>query len=135
MARDNDWKRKRELEDESEELDKAIKVGRTLDSPSPRLDSNPTEEKIIELMDRAEPLIDQLNTLYNLFKTGTEKLPPLERRKQLDQTMITLQSMSKPTLSLQFRFNGLQARYGLHCEKWDKLIRDIEKGKKTPYIR
>ncbi len=86
-------------------------------------------EKVNELVQRAEPLIEQINNLYNQFISGAEKLPPTERRKQLEQTMVQLQYISKPTPAILFRCNTLEAHYLTYRDKWDKLMRDLEAGK------
>ncbi len=85
--------------------------------------------KIDELLARATPLIEQVNALYNQYIAGVESRPPLERRKHLDQVMQTLQSMAKPTATLQFRSSNLQSSYMTHKDRWDRMMKDLESGK------
>ncbi|MGZ3709841.1 MAG: hypothetical protein ACXVBC_13050, partial [Bdellovibrionota bacterium] len=85
--------------------------------------------KFEELVARAEPMIEQLNNLYNMWASGAEKIPPIERRKQLDQIMVTLTLMGKPTSATQFRFSALNSTYITFRDRWDRLIRDFESGK------
>ncbi len=93
-------------------------------------------EKLLELMDRVEPLMEQVHQLYSQFFNGVERLPPLERRKQLEQVMNTISMMAKPTQALRFRFRTVQTRFTSFCEQWDRKIRDLESGKLVrPVIR
>jgi len=86
-------------------------------------------DKFEELVERAGPMIDQLNNLYNMFFAGAEKLPPIERRKQLDQILNALTLMPKATANQRFRFATLQNQYITFRDKWDKQIKDLEAGK------
>lgn len=86
-------------------------------------------EKINELIGLAEPMIEQLNNLYNRFLAGAEKIPPNEQRKRLDQLMNTVQIMTKPTGAIQFKCNTLYAHYVSFRDRWDKQMRDLEVGK------
>jgi hypothetical protein len=132
MARDDQdaWKRFREREDEQENEKTNQKV---LEVKFPSLGkSNKVEvssDRFDEFLSRADPLIEQINNLYNMYIAGVEKTPPLQKRKILDQVMASLQGMSKPTPSARFKFNSMQSRYLVHKDRWDKLIRDLESGK------
>ena len=86
-------------------------------------------EKLVELLDRVEPLMEQVHVLYSQFFSGVERVPPLERRKQLDQVMNSISLMGKPTQVLQFRFRTIQTRYRTFCEQWERRLRDLESGK------
>jgi hypothetical protein len=135
MARDSSFderRKQRELEDEQERLEKeSRKAGLLAGRPSgmSRSTGDATSDKLMELFQRAEPLIEQLNNLYNQYLAGVESRPPLERRKILDTTMATLQAMAKPTPAYQFRFTTLNASYVTHRDRWDRLIKDLEMGK------
>ena len=86
-------------------------------------------DRLHALVERAEPLIEQLNNLYASYIAGVDKIPPTERRKQLDQTMTALQLSAKPTRALAFRIDGLQSKYISYRDRWDKLMKDLESGK------
>ena len=86
-------------------------------------------EKYEEQLARVEPMILQLNNLYNQFIAGAERSPPTERRKQLDQMMAGLQLASKPTPTAQFKFQSLWTQYKTNADRWDKLMHDLETGK------
>lgn len=127
------WRRLREREDaEEREREKAsdreeaqanrpgFKIPQKLDAELARIE---------ELLDRAEPLIEQLENLYKIYLAGIEKRPPIERRTYLDRTMEMITVMAKPTRALQFRCNTLHARYVTHKDRWDKLLKAYEGGK------
>ena len=85
--------------------------------------------KIDELVERAEPLIEQVNSLYGMYLSGLEKLPPNERRRQLETLMTQLLQMHKPNSAYKFRIETVNAKFNLFREKWDRIIRDLESGK------
>jgi len=85
--------------------------------------------KIDELIARAEPLIEQVNNLYAQFVSGAEKLPPHERRKQLDQLLSQLQLIQKPNATYNFKVSTLHARYVTMRDRWDRMMKDVESGK------
>ncbi len=119
---DDPWRRLRDKEDDEEDGGLTSRHGV---AQTPKDSSN---EKLVELIQRAEPMIEQLNNLYNMYFAGAEKRPPIERRSQLDQLMATLQLMSKPTPALQFRFSTLQSQYITHRDRWEKLLKQHEKS-------
>lgn len=118
-------KRRREREDEAERLEeeKREKLAEAIETPDPT--------RILELMDRIEPLLEQVNMLYLQYVRGTEKRPPLERRKQLDQIMNTITLMGKPTQAIQFRYNSIHSTYVSYRDKWERMLKDLENGKVT----
>ncbi len=128
MAKEDDeaWRRRRDRELEREQEEEEEKEHQLNESSSKPV--GPSTDRFEELIKRAEPMIEQLNNLYNMFISGAERLPPTERRKQLDQVMLSLQHVSKPTLSAQFRYNAVRYKYTSHSERWDKILRNLEKG-------
>lgn len=86
-------------------------------------------KKLVELMERAEPLIHQINGSYNMWMQGVERNPPRDRQAQLDRMMETLTMMAKPTPAYRFKFQNIQATYNMFRQKWERLIADIESGK------
>lgn len=86
-------------------------------------------EKLLRTFDRVEPLMEQLNTLYNQYKVGLERTPPIQLRKQLDELFAALVYMQKPTAAYLYRYNTLYHRYNSYKEKWDRLVKDVESGK------
>jgi len=85
--------------------------------------------KLDELLQRAEPLIEQLNNLYAIYFAGVEKLPPNERRQQLEALMSQLSVMHKPNPTYRFRVDTLVTRFVTYKDRWDKLLKDLESGK------
>ena len=137
MGKDeSDWKRRREREDEEEAAAEAENLGKAVNS-STRAGANnldPTipkqnADKFDDLLQRADPMIEQLNNLYHMYAVGVESLPPIERRRNLDTVMLSLQMMPKLTPSSLFKYNSILSRYQSYKERWDKLIKDIESGK------
>lgn len=133
MARDSTFderRRQRELEDQQEAQDKAAQANRKATGGAlQRGTGDPEIDKLIELLTRAEPMIEQVNNLYNQYLAGIEARPPLERRKQLEQVMTTLQLMNKPTPAYQFRYSSLNMSYSSHRDRWDRLAKDLEAGR------
>ena len=113
-------------EDEKEELNLYKGAQARKETAAPEKVSG---EKFLEMLDRVEPSIQSLNNSYNQFIAGAEKLPPIEKRKALDQLMASLTSSPKPTQSLQFRFQTMWTQYRTYADKWDKLMKDLESGK------
>jgi hypothetical protein len=126
--REENWRRRREEEEDEEREYASRKRSGDDDDPS-------DSDRIRHLIEKSEPLIDQLNNLYNMFAAGIEKIPPIERRKQLDQTMATLLAMGKPTPSLRFQASAVQAKYTAFCERWDRLLKGLESGKRKRALK
>ena len=135
MARDYaEKKRQRDEEDEADALAQAAKKqvpggGNSWPTLDPQAAKAGGVEKLVELMERVEPLIDQLNALYQMYITGVESRPPTERRLNLDQIMTTLGLMAKPSASYQFRFQTILQSYHVHKDRWDRMCKDLETGK------
>jgi hypothetical protein len=128
MGEDEDKARKRlrEREDEQDARDNAEKAK---NSPHGKSNKEVVGEKLDELLLRADPLVEQLNNLYNIYISGAEQIPPTERRKNLDMIMVTLQMMSKPTPGALYKYTAIQAKYDTYRNRWDKLLKDLESGK------
>ena len=153
MAPKDGWSRLRDREEqeeqEREELLQSEILKRRLQGGGARRDvsgdlmseaalfeSSGVTEKLVELLDRVEPLLEQVNVLYAQFFAGVERSPPQERHKMLEQIMSSLTAMAKPTQILQFRFNTTRARYRTYCEQWSKKMKNLEAGKMArPLIR
>lgn len=88
-----------------------------------------TSAKIDELIHRAEPLVEQVNNLYTMFVQGVERLPPLEKRKQLEQLITTLQGVPKPNQTYSFRVTTVVNHFITFRDRWDKLMNDVDSGK------
>jgi Mg2+ and Co2+ transporter CorA len=91
------------------------------------IDMSDTEmQRLSDLLDRAVPLIEQVNSLYNQFKMGTERRPPNERQAHLDQVITAIQSMRKPTESARFRVRQLVSKYLAYKDRWDRILKAVE---------
>jgi hypothetical protein len=125
----DDWKRRREREDEEDELRAKRDQGKKGAQPS-TAQKPESSEQAEDLVTRAETLIEQINNLYQMFFAGVERLPPIEKRKQLEQVMQSLARAGKSSAANQFRISSIQSRFTSYLERWDKLLRDLESGKK-----
>jgi DNA repair exonuclease SbcCD ATPase subunit len=86
-------------------------------------------QKIEQLISQAEPLIDQVNNLYNQFATGVERLAPVQKRSQLEALINQLQATPKTNETYRFRVQSLVSRYSSMKDRWDRLLKDIDSGK------
>ncbi len=86
-------------------------------------------EKLSELLERAMPLIEQVNSLYNQYRCGVDKRPPNERRSNLDQVINSLQFMRKPSASARFRVRQVIAKYMAYKDRWDRIVAQMETGR------
>ncbi|HTL11410.1 MAG TPA: hypothetical protein VL588_02915 [Bdellovibrionota bacterium] len=141
---DRDWREKRDREEEKErewEAAKRLKQGNNGTPGGPAgggiggrgaagdINLDPASAKFDELIDRAVPLIEQLNNLYNMFFAGAEKRPPIERRKVLDQVIDTLTKIGKNTAAQRFKYQGVYQQYVTYRDRWDKKLKELEEGK------
>jgi hypothetical protein len=133
MAKDDDpWKRFRDREDEREE---PLRPTKNRDSSGRRIPESESEnyapgtDRLTHLLQQIEPMIEQLNNLYNQYLGGVDKFPPIERRKQLERLMEQLQEVPKPTQASQFRANSIRTHFQSYRDRWDRLLRDLEAGK------
>lgn len=126
MGIEDDIKKRREAkkryaaEDEAERRAKGAEL-----SSNEKL----TLDKLNELYDRAERLVEQVNNMYTQFFGGVENFPPKVRREQLDQLMSTIMLMAKPTEVYRFRYQSLSGTYVVYRNKWDRMMKDFEAGK------
>jgi hypothetical protein len=145
MPRDDDpWRRLREREEEEAAEKQQVKPNPKGVSPPGRA-LRPDEiareakggsaEKLVELIERGTPMLEQVNNLYNMYFSGAEKRAPIERRQQLDQIAQTVQLMAKPTPTLQFRATTFLSSYRSFIDRWDRLMKDLEKKAGRPGSR
>ena len=90
-------------------------------------------EKLSELLERATPLIEQVNSMYNQYRCGVDKRPPNERRATLDQVINSLQFMRKPTASARFRVRQVISKFLAYKDRWDRVMAMMETGK-DPFL-
>jgi hypothetical protein len=121
-----DAKKKYEREDAEEAARKNVEL-----STNDQL----TQEKLNELYDRAERMVEQVNGLYTQFFSGLEGHPPKVRREQLDQLMSALQIMPKPTEVYRFRYQSLNGTYIVYRNRWERNLKDLESGKLKRIVR
>ncbi len=122
-------RREREEREELEQRSEETELLKKQSTPQKIGSIEGNTDRLNEHITQAEPLIEQLNHLYNQFFSGAEKLPPTERRTQLEQVMNLIHLMSKPTVTIQFRCNTLWAHFVANRDRWDKKMKDFEMGK------
>lgn len=124
---DRDWRKRREREDEDEASYQSRVVQNRTGSPLNAKDGGPPLSSLQDLLDRIPPLIEQVNQLYNMYFSGAEKRPPVERRQYLDQCIAQLGAFPKPTQAAQFRATTLLQTYQTHKDRWDRLLKQRER--------
>jgi hypothetical protein len=125
MGIDDDIEKRRKKQREAERRAKDdTKSEITIDS-----NQRAVEDKLVELFDRAERMIEQVNALYAQYLTGLETNRPDVRRKQLDDLMASLVMMPKPTVIYRFRYQNINSTYVMFRERWDRNLKDLENGK------
>lgn len=131
VPRDDDdpWRRQRDREDE-EELPSLAKK-RALNQPAgvPADGKAVSDEKLLQLLEQVPKVIEQVNNLYQQFFSGVERVPPTERRKQLDQMALSIQMSPKVNAGLQFKANTIYQSYQSAKDRWDRMMKDLESGK------
>src|SRR5258708_2907731 len=114
MGIEEDIKKRREAKKRYEREDEAERANKKDDISS---NEQLTLEKLTELYDRAERLVEQVNALYTQYVAGVESQPPKVRREQLDQLMGAIQLMAKPTEVYRFRYQSLSGTYIVYRNK------------------
>lgn len=77
-----------------------------------------------------EHAIRQLGAAYDAFLYGSAARPPLEIRKQVDQTFRRLSASDPETAADEYRLTTLQTHYAALCERWERLQSEKEAGKR-----
>jgi hypothetical protein len=138
MAReDDDWKRRREREDEREreEAEEALKKrisGKAGSEPQiGKADPLQTHSASLDTtLEKVQSMIDQVDHLYGMYFSGVDKLPPIQVRSVLEQLMVSLQNQQKSTPAQKFKYSNLVSRFQAYRDRWDKKLKDLEKGRR-----
>jgi hypothetical protein len=69
---------------------------------------------------------------FNLYFLGEEKTPPAKEFARLKQQMNMLQNEKSSSVSSQFLTSSFFQRFAAYRNKWERLLRDIEEGRKKP---
>ncbi len=132
MARDEDFKERRRRE-EKEERDRAELEGTPQPARAvpgkPQADAPPPTGDTQTLFQQIEPMLEQLNNLYQMYANGVEKRPPTERRQLLETLITRVQESARATPALRFRLSTILASYQSHKDRWEKLLKAVEQGK------
>ena len=128
-AQDDPWKKFRERQEAEEQDSQKPSGSGSARSQLAQPIQGESSEKLNELIQRAETLIEQLNNLYGMFIARVEKIPPIVKRKQLGELMLTLQMTPKINPASLFKYNSVQAKYLAYCERWDRQVKGMESSK------
>ena len=141
MAREKSgWDRFRDREKEREEEERSklkketesVRLpGAAPSSQSPKSGNQQqgTDYILVELIQKAESLMEQIQGLYNMYVAGMERTPPVTHRKHLEDIAFKIQNAAKTSAGLKFRAQQFHAKYQTYKDKWDRLMKDIESGK------
>jgi hypothetical protein len=131
MAKSKDaWSRFRERDEQrDEEIKNQIEndLGGVKPGRAPGASSG--EAPVLDLIAKAEVMLEQIQNLYHMYISGLERLPPVTQRKLLEDIATKILAAPKPTAALSFRANSFTTKIQTYRDKWDKLMRDVESGK------
>ena len=121
-------RRFREREKEAEQEARVKKEQKNIQSQlSTNLEELADVQSFETLVQKIEPLMNQIQHGYHMYLLGIEKTPPVERRHLLAKWMKVVQKMEKNTARMKFQWIALQSRYITHEERWDKMTKSLEK--------
>lgn len=75
-----------------------------------------------------EIAIERLQSLYNQYFMGIEKLEPLIPKKAVERKMRDLRKVKFANTALRFRFQSQVQKYSTHMTHWRRICRQIEEG-------
>jgi hypothetical protein len=87
-----------------------------------------TPEAQASLLTEATTLLEQVDRLYSLYFNRVERRPPVEARQRLERLIASLGGVELNGAALQFRARGLQSSFATARERWDRLLRELEKA-------
>jgi hypothetical protein len=85
--------------------------------------------KVEDLGHQIEVLVEQVDRLYTMYFQRLEKLPPIQRRKVLEDLINQLDLEPKPTPQLRFKAQSARTKFLTYRERWDKKLKDMENSK------
>ena len=138
MAKEKDaWTRFREKEQERER-EEALKArdsvapnrsGGSLFSDSTSEIAAPNATALGHLVHRGENLLEQIQSLYNMYVAGQERTLPVAQRKQLEDLAAQIGIAAKPSVADRFRASQFNSKMTAYKDKWDRLAKDLEAGR------
>lgn len=76
--------------------------------------------------------ISLVDNKFHLYFLGEERTPPIKEFERLKQQVSILQNEKPSSVSGQFLTNSFLRRFAAYRNKWERLLRDIEEGRKKP---
>ena len=87
---------------------------------------SPEEEELAKL----EQDIELCRIRYDQYFTGLEKVPPELLRSRINKAIIKSKLGSARRAALRFRFMRLVQKFRTYESMWDRIMREIETGKR-----
>ena len=87
---------------------------------------SPEEEELAKL----EQDIELCRVRYDQYFTGLEKIPPELLRSRINKAIIKSKLGSARRAALRFRFMRLVQKFRTYESMWDRIMREIESGKR-----
>ena len=82
-----------------------------------------------ETLDRIEAEIAKVKRQYDLFFQGARRSEPIDKRKEVEETIRRMGQRKIVNTNEQFRFNNLQTRFYSFSNLWARMVRDMEEGR------
>ncbi|MBN2715162.1 MAG: hypothetical protein JXX14_04855 [Deltaproteobacteria bacterium] len=88
--------------------------------------SDPREQE--RMVKDLEVAIERLQSLYNQYFMGIERLEPLIPKKAVERQFNELRRLKFANTALRFRFQSQVQKYSTHLTHWRRICRQIEEG-------
>lgn len=124
---DDPWKRFRDRNLKKNETNVVTLKQRRQNIASGAPKAEPVDE-LTQHLEQVPMLLEQLGHLYNMYMSGIERRPPVEKRKHLEHVIAKIQAAPKATSSIRFKCSAVVQQAQAHFERWDKLLRKLETG-------
>jgi len=73
-----------------------------------------------------------IDNKFHLYFLGEEKTPPTKEFARLKQQVNMLQKEKASSVSNKFLASNFFSRFASYRNKWERLLRDVEEGRKKP---
>jgi hypothetical protein len=127
----NDDKRRKSFWDDQEEDTGFIqpkKQGSPGQGGSSQKSDKPLDSKDIDrLIQEARTLMEQTHQLYQMYLSGIERRPPVEKAKFLEARIAEIQRQGGNVTTNKFKISQLVALYNTTRELWDRKLKEKEK--------
>jgi len=94
---------------------------------SPKSDKPLDSKDIDSLIQEARTLMEQTHKLYQMYLSGIERRPPVEKAKFLEARIAEIQRQGGNITTNKFKISQLVALYNTTRELWDRKLKEKEK--------